>query len=302
MGRGNADLSGAAGLAAAARLGVRLSSPDRLAYPDPPVSKAQVAAYYALVAPPLLALSAGRPLSLVRCPDGIAGAHFFQKHDRGHFPTAIGSLAIAEREGDRERYFVLSDAASILACVQMNVLEFHLWGAMGADLERPERLVFDLDPDDGLAFAEVLAAARRVRAALAGHGLTSFALLTGGRGIHVVAPLVPGAGWAAARAFCGDVAAALVAGADGRLTTALARDKRKGRIFVDILRNARGATAIAPYSTRARPGAPVAAPVGWDELDRLGTAAAFTIPAMPARVAGPDPWAGYAAARRPLPG
>lgn len=296
------QLSEAAGMSAAQSLGVRLTSPDKLAYPADGVSKGMLAAYYASVAAMLLTYGAERPLSLVRCPEGIDGAHFFQKHDRGGFPEQIGSVPITEKDGDRERYFHLTDAASILACVQMNVLEFHLWGARSTDLERPERLVFDLDPDTGLDFGRVKDGARAVRAALADRGLDSFALLTGGKGIHIVAPLEPQAGWAEGKAFAKGLAEAMVAAAPALFTTALAKDKRKGLIFLDILRNERGSTAIAPYSTRARAGAPVATPVGWDELEGIRKAAAFTMSDIPARLAGKDPWAGYEAARRVLTG
>jgi bifunctional non-homologous end joining protein LigD len=241
----------------------------------------------------MLPYAADRPLSLVRCPQGRAKYCFFQKHDSGGFPDAFKSVEIAEKDGKLEDYFYVADLAGLIAGVQMNVLEFHLWGARCADVERPERLIFDIDPDPGVDFPQVRTAAEEIRLALARLGLESFPMLTGGKGIHVIAPVEPKAEWPAVKAFCKAFAQRLADEAPDRFVANMSKAKRKDRMFIDYLRNERGATAIAPWSTRSRDGAPVAFPISWKELRTIRAANVFTIQTAAPRAAESDPWEGY---------
>jgi bifunctional non-homologous end joining protein LigD len=288
-----ADLSEAAGTAAAERAGVRLTSPDRVEYPGQGVTKGMLAAYYAAVAKRMLPYIADRPLSLVRCPQGRAKYCFFQKHDSGGFPDAFKTVEIAEKDGKLEDYFYINDLAGLIAGVQMNVLEFHLWGAKRDDVERPERLIFDIDPDPGVDFPAVRQAALDIRRALGRLGLETFPMVTGGKGIHVIAPVRPAAEWPAVKAFCKSFAQRLEAEEPDRFVANMSKAKRKGRMFIDYLRNERGSTAIAPWSTRSREGAPVAFPLSWDELAETPSANGFTIAKAAGRATETDPWQGY---------
>ena len=293
-------LSPAAGEAAAKRLGVHFTSPDRIAYPEQGVTKGELAAYYEAVAERMLPFIADRPLSLVRCPQGRAKYCFFQKHDTGGFPDAFKSVAIHEKDGKEEDYFYIDDVAGLIGGVQMNVLEFHIWGSRRDDIEKPERIIFDLDPDEGLGFDAVRAAAADVRDMLARIGLKTFPLLSGGKGIHVVAPLQPAADWETTKAFCRDIALKLESERPERFVANMAKAKRKGKLFVDYLRNERGSTAIAPFSTRSRENCPVAMPIAWDELETVKAANAFSLAEGAARAQGPDPWKGYFDVRQSL--
>ncbi len=257
--------------------GVTITHPDRVIFPDADITKGELADYYAAVAPLMLPFAAGRPVSLVRCPQGRARKCFFQKHDAGSFGDHVERVAIADSKGETDDYLYVTDAAGLVACVQMGAIEFHGWGVVAADLDRPDRMVFDLDPDEGLAFAETRKAAEYLKEQLAELGLVSFALLSGGKGVHVVVPLTPQADWAAVESFAERFARALAAAQPDRFVATMAKAKRTGRIFIDWLRNKRGSTAILPYSARARAGAPVAAPVSWSELRDLKKAAPWTV-------------------------
>ena len=252
---------------------VKITNRDRVIDPDGHVTKGDLADYYAAVAAIMLPWSAHRPISLVRCPQGRAKQCFFQKHDAGSFGDAVHKVAIAEKDGSSEEYLWVGDAAGLLTCVQMGTIEFHGWGSRVDALERPDRMIFDLDPDEGLDFADTKKAAEFVRDQLGEIGLASFPLLSGGKGVHVVVPLSPRAEWPAVRDFAERFARALAQGHPDRFTATMSKAKRKGRIFIDYLRNGRGSTAIMPYSARARAGAPVAAPATWSELRDLDTAA-----------------------------
>ncbi|HEX2762789.1 MAG TPA: non-homologous end-joining DNA ligase, partial [Allosphingosinicella sp.] len=186
-------------------------------------------------------------------------------------------IEIEEKKGERVDYVYVEDVAGLVACVQMGTIEFHGWGSPVADIEKPDRLVFDIDPDEGLGFAEVKRTARDIHRHLADMGLQSFPMVTGGKGLHVVVPLTPVAEWPEVKDFAQRFAVALATAEPERFTAHLAKVKRKGRIFLDYLRNQRGATAILPYSARARDGAPVAAPITWDELDELTGGAPFSV-------------------------
>jgi bifunctional non-homologous end joining protein LigD len=256
---------------------VKISSRDRVIFPDAKITKGDLADYYAAVAPILLPSAADRPISLVRCPQGRAKQCFFQKHDAGSFGAHVHHVDIREKDGSVEPYLYVSDAAGVLACVQMGTIEFHGWGSRVADIEKPDRVVFDLDPDEGLDFETVKRAAADLKQHLADLGLTSFAMLSGGKGVHVVVPLTPQAEWPAVKSFADRFARALAQAEPERFTANLKKAERKGRIFIDYLRNQRGSTAVLPYVARARPGAPVAAPVGWTELREIDTPQAFSV-------------------------
>ncbi len=276
-GKGEAKTANKHSAASADRYGITISSADRVIYPDDHLTKGDLADYYSAVAELMLADMARRPISLVRCPDGTARKCFFQKHDTGSFGEHVKHVPIKESGGKTEDYIYVEDGAGILACVQMGTVEFHGWGSMVGKLEHPDRLVFDLDPDEGLDFRKVREAAKRVRDALAELGLESFPMLTGGKGIHVVVPLDASANWDRVKDFAERFTRAVAEVDPRRFTANVRKNQRKGRIFIDWLRNQRGATAVMPYSARTRDGAPVAAPVSWDELDKYNSGAAFSI-------------------------
>ena len=293
-------LDSAAGVAVAEKLGVHFTSPDRIAYPGQGVTKGELAAYYAAVADRMLPYIADRPLSLLRCPQGRAKYCFFQKHDTGGFPDAMKTIPIQEKDGSEESYFYIDDLAGLVAGVQMNVLEFHLWGSKRDAIEKPERLIFDIDPDEGLGFAAVRDAASDIRKGLKDLGLESYALLTGGKGVHVIAPIEPKAEWDEVKGFCKAFAQRMADAEPNRFTANLSKVKRQGKLFIDYLRNERGSTAISPWSTRSREGAPVAVPITWAELETIKAANAFSLVEAAARAKGEDPWKGYFGTKQTL--
>ena len=276
--------------------GVRLSHPDKILFPQQGITKSGLATYYEAIADRMLPQIANRPLSLVRCPQGRSGKCFFQKHDQGGFPSALKTVEITENSGAREKYFYVDALAGLVAGVQVGVLEFHLWGCRRDLIEQPDRLVFDLDPDEALDFADVCRAASDVRDRLQALGLKSWAMVTGGKGVHVVIPLARRNGWDEIKAFARGFARRLGEAEPDRFLAKASKASRKGRIFIDWLRNDRGSTAICPYSTRAREGAPVAMPVSWGELGTLKAANFYTIVNAPHHVRYvADPWADMAA-------
>ena len=283
------------GIAAAEQLGVRLTSPDRVVYPDDGITKARLVAYYAAVAPRMLEYVAQRPLSLVRAPQGLSGQTFFQKHDSGGFPDVVKQLAIEERSepGTSKDHMYVTDAAGLIGCVQMNTLEFHIWGARTSNVEKAERVIFDIDPDEGLDFASVRAAATHIRDALGEWALESFPMVTGGKGIHVIAPVKAITEWPLVKDFCHAFADRLEVTQPERFTSNIRKAKRTGRMFVDYLRNERGSTAIGPFSTRARKGCPVAVPVSWQELETLERANGFSLETAADRAREKDAWPDY---------
>jgi bifunctional non-homologous end joining protein LigD len=283
---------------------VRLTHPDRRVYASPPITKRQVAEYYEAVAPWLLREVQGRPLSLLRAPDGLAGERFFQKHLKEGLGKGVSSLPVREKSGQLRAYLKIDDAVGLLSLVQMNALEFHPWGVRAGEPDRPDRLTLDLDPGPGVDWPDVVRAAVDMRAHLEHAGLRCHALLSGGKGVHVVVPLEGHDTWAVVKRFARTFAYVLADDAPDRFVAVASKAQRKGRIFVDWLRNSRGATSIAPWSLRARPGAPVAMPVSWpdlvsskgaDEFD-LGRAMALTM-----RMSA-HPWGDYRALPQRLPG
>jgi bifunctional non-homologous end joining protein LigD len=271
--------------------GVGLSHPEKVLYPSQGLTKFDLASYYQAVAERMLPYIQDRPLSLVRCPQGRAQKCFFQKHDMGGFPDALKTVRIEEGSGAVEDYYYVDSLAALIAGVQMGVLEFHIWGCRRDRLEQPDRLVFDLDPDEALGFAPVRDAAADVRDRLQEIGLKSWPMVTGGKGVHVVIPLARRNGWDEMKAFARGFAVAMADAEPERFTAKASKAGRTGRIYIDWLRNDRGATAISPYSTRAREGAPVAMPLTWARLATLEAANGFTVSSAPADVANTDdPW------------
>lgn len=256
---------------------VHVSNRDRLIFPETKVTKGQLADYYEAAGAIMLPWIAHRPISLVRCPQGRAKKCFFQKHDSGSFGDHVKHIPIREKDGGKEDYLYVEDIDGLVACVQMGTIEFHGWGSRVEDVEKPDRLIFDLDPDEGLDFEDVKKAAKDIRRTLEDIGLTSFPMLSGGKGVHVVVPLTPEAEWPQVKDFADRFARALSTAEPERFTATMSKAKRKGRIFIDWLRNQRGATAVLPYVVRARENAPVAAPVSWRELDDVEKAGAYTI-------------------------
>lgn len=280
---------------------VALSHPDRLYWPDAGVSKAGLADYCAEVWPHLAPFVVGRPLALLRAPAGVGGRSFVQKHPWKGMRRSVGRAPDPADPGG-EPLLAIADLDGLLALVQSGALEFHPWGATLADLDRPDTLVLDLDPGEGVPWEAVLAAAREVRARLEAAGLAAFVKTSGGKGLHVVSPLAPAADWTAVKAFAKGLAEAMAADSPDAYVATIAKSKRRGRILVDYLRNQRGATAVAPYSPRARAGAPVAMPLAWDELSADLGPAHFTIATAAARLANlaADPWADFRARAAPL--
>ncbi|WP_051371513.1 DNA ligase D [Mesorhizobium loti] len=249
--------------------GIRISKRDRILYPENEVTKGSLADYYAAIAPAMLPLAGSRPISPVRCPQGRAKKCFFQKHDAGSFGDHVHQVAIAEKDGDEQPYLFIDDPEGLLTCVQMGTIEFHGWGARIEDVEKADRMVFDLDPDEGLDFDAVRKAAFYFRDLLKQINLVTYPMVTGGKGVHVIAPLTPQAEWPEIKDFARRLAGVVADSDPENFTVALYKAKRKGRIFIDYLRNQRGATAVMPYSVRARPAAPVAVPITWPELETV---------------------------------
>ena len=234
-----------------------------------------------------------RPLSLVRCPDGEGKECFYQKHASAGVPDSGRPGRDYRESGTTGTYLVIEDLAGLIAMAQIGVLEIHPWGSTVAKLETPDRITFDFDPDVGLPWERVTEAAIEMREALLGIGLKSFPKTTGGKGLHVVVPIAPKLDWDAVKEFSKWVAERFAAAYPDRFTSNMAKRARTGRIFIDYLRNGRGATAIAAYSPRARPGAPVATPLFWEEVENGVKPDRFTVATVPERLAGlgSDPWA-----------
>jgi len=279
--------------------GVRLTHPERVLYPDRGLTKRDLALYYERVAGLILPHLADRPLTLVRCPEGQGKECFYQKHVSDQFPASIARVDV----GEAQPYGAIDDASGLVALVQMGALELHIWGSHVDHLEQPDYVVFDLDPDEGLSWERVVEGARAVKARLEDLGLATFLKTTGGKGLHVVSPLKPQLDWDAVKAFTKAISESIVAAEPKRYTSMLPKVRRQGKIFIDFLRNGRGATSIGAYSTRARPGAPVSTPLFWEELDdpdlRGNT---YTVENLPARLAAlkGDPWNGFVKARRAI--
>lgn len=271
----------------------KLSSPTKILFPESRITKQDVWDYYRAVADHLLPEIIGRPLSVIRCPAGIERPCFFQKHLTSGLEL-VSTVKLEEESGVNADYLVVEDLAGLMELVQFNALEFHPWGSHAEDPDLADRVVFDLDPGPGVPFSEIKKAAVDIRKRLAQLELESFLRVSGGKGLHVVVPLSPGCDWDLTKRFAHGFADAMAKSEPGRFLSTATKSKRNNRIFVDYLRNGRGATAVASYSMRARPGAPVALPLAWGGLSKLTKANAFTIREVPAKLKRRrnDPWAG----------
>lgn len=282
---------------------MKLTHPERVYWPGEGVTKQDLADYYAAVWPRMAPHLVDRPMALLRCPDGIAGQCFFAKHAWKGQSREIVTFHDPLGDDDAAPLLAVDGLPGLIGLVQGGALEVHGWQSTLADLEHPDQAVFDLDPGDGVGWEAMIAAAREVRARLDGLGLAAFVKTSGGKGLHVVTPLVPGAGWDAVKDFAAGLARAMAGDAPERYVATIAKAKRTGRILVDYLRNGRNNTAVAPYSSRARPGAAVSMPLAWEELGPDVGPASFTVRNAPARVLDrPDPWTEFRAAARPLAG
>lgn len=257
--------------------GSRFSEP---VYPRPALPPREaIADYYRIAGPFMLTFVAGRPLNLFRC----SGERCFFQRNRDHphtgegfFREPIHEFPIAQKNGRTEAYLYVDSVEGMVACAEAKAVEFHAWGCRIDDVERPDRVVIDLDPGEGVRFAAVREGALQVRQSLEALGLESWPLLTGGKGVHVVVPIRPEAKWDGVRNFARTFCTALAGLLPDRFTVALPKSQRRGRIFLDYLRNQRTATAIMPWSLRAREGAPIAVPATWAELEKAESAVAMT--------------------------
>ena len=283
--------------------GVAVSHPSRVVYPDDDLTKGDVAAYYAAVADWILPELINRPLSMVRCPGGTDSACFFQKHHAAKLGDHVRAIPLEEREGGEDDYVYIRDRTGLLQLVQMNTIEFHPWGSRVDKPDSPDRIVLDLDPAPGVGWAAVVECAREIRAQLEGMDLASFVRTSGGKGLHVVVPFRRGPGWQTVKDFCESVADAMVARSPQRYIATASKAQREGKIFIDWLRNARGATSVCSWSLRARAGAPVAMPLRWEELGKIEGGAAFDLQAALKRAGSltADPWEGLAKLQQRLP-
>ncbi len=278
---------------------VRLTHPDKILDAESRLTKQQLADYYWAIAPHMLPYIADRPLSLVRCPEGSGHPCFFQKHATGTLPAGVESVDVPDKKtGKIEPYITLSTPEALAGLAQMGVLEIHPWGSKNDNLEHPDLIIFDLDPDAAISWRTLADSAADFRRELKSLGSESFLKTTGGKGLHVVIPIEPKREWAEVKQFARDFALAMEQQRPNLYLTKMSKAARKGRIFIDYLRNERGATAIAPYSPRARAGAPVALPLSWTEL-KLPQRPVFRVADFDEwkRRLVSDPWKGMLKAR-----
>ena len=277
-----------------------LTHPDRIYWPDEGVTKEGLADYYAEAWAVMKPLVVNRALALVRCPDGIGGQTFFQKHA---WKGLNRNIVLVKDPAEPEPLISIRDFDGLMALVQSAALEIHPWGSTVTDWERPDMIVMDLDPGEDVDWTSVIAAAEEVRDRLKNLGLAAFVKTSGGKGLHVVSPIKPKAEWPAVKAFTKAIADSMAADSPERFVSTIPKAKRHGKILIDYLRNQRGMTAVSAYSTRARPGAAVSMPLAWEELSPEIGPAYFTIRNAPARLSSvADPWADFRAAAAPIEG
>jgi bifunctional non-homologous end joining protein LigD len=272
--------------------GIRISHPERLVYAERGFTKLDVARYLAQVAPRMLRHVAGRPLTLLWCRGAVPDGCAYMRHSKVWGPAVLRRVNIAEKTKVGE-YLVVDDEAGLVALAQMGVVEIHTWNVTDDDIERPDRLILDLDPGPAVSWAEVVDAARDVRRALQAIGLESWVKTTGGGGLHLAVPLVRARAVSECLAFARGVAHFLAREQPARFTAAMPKRGREAKILIDYLRNNRTNTAVAAYSPRARPTASVSMPIAWSALSRRLDPAAFTLETAPQRSRRPDPWAAY---------
>ena len=279
--------------------GVRISHPDRIIYPDLRLSKLELAKYYEAVGDWIVPHLAGRPLTLCHCPNGLLGPCAFMRHRKAWGPQVLRRVRIREKTKVGE-YLVADDPAAVVGLVQMGVVEIHTWNSTMKDVERPDRIIWDLDPGPDVGWREVVEAARTVRQLLEVLGLACWVKTTGGKGLHVVVPIRPRREWPECLEFARAVATAMVRSDPSRYTITFAKRGRERQILVDYLRNNRTNTSVSAYSTRARPAAPVSVPIAWDELSTRLNPSRFSIRTVLRRLATlrADPWSAYWTSRQ----
>lgn len=260
--------------------GVRISHPDRVVFPEAGLTKLDLARYIAHVAPVMLPHVAGRPLALVRCPQGSGKECFFQKHWTGTRPPSIDTVPILQSDGKKHPHVVVHDTEGLVTLVQWGVMEIHPWGSRADDPERPDRIIFDLDPGPGVTWRAVIEGARGLRALLDELGLASWAKTSGGKGLHIVVPIARRSSWDDVSAFARAVAEHMQAELPEHFVSKASKAARHGVIFIDWLRNTRGATAVAAWSPRARANAGVSVPIAWTRLGRLKSGDQYTVPSL----------------------
>jgi bifunctional non-homologous end joining protein LigD len=289
-------------MSAAVVHGVTLSHPEKVLYPEQGITKRALAEYYDAVAEWTLPHVVNRPISLVRCPAGRAKKCFFQRHAGSGLPPQLSEVPI-EGFGEDQAFLFITNVSGLIALVQMGVLEMHPWGSRVDNPMKPDRIIFDLDPGAGLAFADVISAAKELRTFLKELGLVSFLKTTGGKGLHIVVPIARRYSWPDVKSFAKRVGELMTQRSPERYLTRISIAERRGKIFIDYLRNDPTSTAVGPYSTRAREGAPVATPLAWDELTPKLDPKVFDINSVPKRLAKlkSDPWEGIAKLAQKLP-
>ncbi|MEA4988944.1 MAG: DNA ligase D [Anaerovorax sp.] len=268
--------------------GIKISNPDKVIFDDPVITKADVVRYYEQVSPRMLPYVSHRILMTVRCPKGISQTCFYKKHPASDSKGVI-TVPITNGEGKEEEYFYVENASGILSEVQMGTLEFHTWGSCVDELERPDMMVFDLDPDEEMELSKVRQGVLDVKSILNELSLNSYLKTSGGKGYHVVVPLKPVVNWDTFHDFAKRVAEVMEQKWPDRYTSNVRKANRKGKIFIDWIRNGRGATSIAPYSLRGRKGAKVSMPIEWEELDAVAPDGIDMEEAL-LRIKGNDPW------------
>lgn len=281
---------------------ISITNPERRLFGRSGPTKLDVALYYARIGEAMLPLILRRPVSLVRCPTGKPDDCFFQRHPFTGMPKALGTMAFEDSDGETKTYLTIDDAKGYLALAQFGVVEFHCWGAREDDPEHPDRVVFDLDPGEGIGWREIVHGAHHVAEALRGIGLAPFAKTSGGKGIHVVVPVTRKLDWKATHGAASAIAETIAKTAPETFVTVMGEKNRKNRIFIDFHRNARSATAVAPYSLRARGTLPASAPLTWDDLETIDAPGDLNYATLPDLVAASgDPWADMDECARDLP-
>jgi bifunctional non-homologous end joining protein LigD len=282
--------------------GVEFTSPDRIIYPDRGITKRELAEYYVAIAPGMLPHAAKRPLSMVRCPQGQGAKCFYQKHWTHDVPPGVGIVDVREEGGESRPYVFVRDVRGLVSLVQYGVVEFHVWGARADRLDAPDRVVFELDPAPDVSWQRVVETAKSLRDLLASCGLDSWVKTTGGKGLHVVLPIARRVTWDDVHDFVRLATARMMIRHPDELVDVASKAKRQGRIFVDYLRNSRGATAIAPWSARARDGASASVPLEWPEVDTIGPGDSISLADATRRASKQrsDPWASMLTSRQQL--